>query len=219
MRHRILDVINLSLKNDKVEGIVEVDECFIKESFKGNHSKSTTFVMPRNPRKRGKGKNDKKKRGISKEQICIETAIDRKGNILMGAVCNGRITTNQIVNFFDNKVCEGATFCVDSHKSYVGIKDKLNVELKQVPRGKSMIDTVYHLQHINALHSSFKRWLMTFNGVSTKYINNYLAWFKFLQLSKKNKKNDRIKDMLVNVATKDTCITRTTIRNRFIELT
>ena len=28
MRHRILDVINLSLKNDKVEGIVEVDECF-----------------------------------------------------------------------------------------------------------------------------------------------------------------------------------------------
>ena len=119
MRHRILDVINLSLKNDKVEGIVEVDECFIKESFKGNHSKSTTFVMPRNPRKRGKGKNDKKKRGISKEQICIETAIDRKGNILMGAVCNGRITTNQIVNFFDNKICEDATFCVDSHKSYV----------------------------------------------------------------------------------------------------
>ena len=201
-----------------VEGIVEVDECFIKESFKGNHSKSTTFVMPRNPRKRGKGKNDKKKRGISKEQICIETAIDRKGNILMSAVCNGRITTNQIINFFDNKICEDATFCVDSHKSYMAIKDKLNIELKQVPRGKSMIDSVYHLQHINALHSSFKRWLMTFNGVSTKYINNYLAWFKFLQLSKKNKKNDRIKDMLVNVATKDTYVTRATIRNRFIEL-
>ena len=36
MRHRILDVINLSLKNDKVEGIVEVDEYFIKESFEGN---------------------------------------------------------------------------------------------------------------------------------------------------------------------------------------
>lgn len=62
----------------------------------------------------------------------------------------------------------------------IGIKDKLNVELKQVSRGKSMIDSVYHLQHINALHSKFKRWLMPFNGVSTKYINNYLAWFKFL---------------------------------------
>lgn len=75
----------------------------------------------------------------------------------------------------------------------MAIKDKLNIELKQVPRGKSMIDSVYHLQHINALHSSFKRWLMTFNGVSTKYINNYLAWFKFLQLSKKIKRMTELK--------------------------
>ena len=59
---------------------------------------------------------------------------------------------------------------------------------------------------------------MPFNGVSSKYISNYLAWFKFLQLSKKNKKTDRIKDMLVDVATKDTYITRATIKNRFIEL-
>ena len=75
-----------------------------------------------------------------------------------------------------------------------------------------------HKSYINALHSSFERWLMPFNGVSTKYINNYLAWFKFLQLSKKNKMVDRIKDMLVNVATKETLITRATIRDRLIEL-
>ena len=218
MRHRILDVINLSLKNDMVEGIVEVDEVFIRHSYKGNHSKSTTFKIPREPRKRGKGKNDKKKRGISNDQICIETGIDRKGNIVMGAVCNGRITTNDIVRFFDGKIGEDVTFVVDSHKSYFSINKDLNVELKQVPRGKSMLDSVYHLQHVNSLHSGFKRWLMHFNGVSTKYISNYLAWFKFLQLSKKNKKSDRIKDMLVNVATKETYITINTIKNRYIEL-
>lgn len=218
MRHRILDVINLSLKEDTVEGIVEVDEFFIRHSYKWNHSKSSTFVMPREPRKRGKGKKDKKKRGISNEQLCIETGIDRKGNIIMGAVCNGRITTNEIVGFFDGKLGEDVTFVVDSHKSYIGIEKELNIELKQVPRGKSILDSVYHLQHVNALHSSFKRWLMHFNGVSSKYISNYLAWFKFLQLSKKNKTNDRIKDMLVNVATRKTYITRNTIKNRFIEL-
>jgi transposase-like protein len=81
-----------------------------------------------------------------------------------------------------------------------------------------LIDSVYHLQHVNALHSAFKRWITQFNGVSSKYLNNYLTWFKFLQLSKKNKKSDRIKDMLVNVATKETYITRHTIKNRFIEL-
>lgn len=47
----------------------------LRNLLKGNHSKSTTFVIPREPRKRGKSKHDKKKRGISKEQICIETAI------------------------------------------------------------------------------------------------------------------------------------------------
>ena len=78
--------------------------------MKGIHSKSATFMMPREPRKRGKGKNDKKKRGISKQQICIGTAIDRNGNIIMGAICNGRITTNQIVSFFDNKICKDVTF-------------------------------------------------------------------------------------------------------------
>ena len=219
MRHRILDVINLSLKEDIVEGIVEVDEVFVRCSYKGNHSKNPNFVMPREPRKRGKGKKDKKKRGISSDQLCIETGIDRKGNIVMGAVCNGRITTNKIVSFFDGKLGEDVTFVVDSHRSYEGIKKNLDVELKQVPRGKSMLDSVYHLQHVNALHSGFKRWLMPFNGVSSKYINNYLAWFKFLQLSKKNKKSDRIKDMLVDVATKGTYVTRATIRDRFIELT
>ncbi|MBW4875542.1 MAG: IS1595 family transposase, partial [Paeniclostridium sp.] len=159
-----------------------------------------------------------KKRGISNDQVCIETAIDRKGNIVMGAVCNGRITTNDIVAFFDGKLGKDITFCVDSHKSYMKVHDKLNISLKRVPRGKSMIDTVYHLQHVNALHSGFKRWLTHFNGVSSKYISNYLAWFKFLQLSKKNKKSDRIKDMLINVATRETYITINTIRNRYIEL-
>ena len=219
MRHRILDVINISLKKDTVEGIVEVDEVFVRESYKGNHSKSTTFKMPREPRKRGKGKNDKKKRGISNDQICIETGIDRKGNIVMGAVCNGRITTNDIVRFFNGKIGEDVTFIVDSHKSYFSINKDLNVELKRVPRGKSMLDSVYHLQHVNALHNGFKRWLMPFNGVSSKYISNYCTWFKFLQLSKKNKKGERIKDMLVNVATKEAYITINSIRNRYVELT
>ena len=48
---------------------------------------------------------------------------------------------------------------------------------------------------IDFLHSEFKRWIITFNGVSSKYVFNYLAWLKFIQLSKKNKKSDQIKDI------------------------
>lgn len=59
---------------------------------------------------------------------------------------------------------------------------------------------------------------MPFNWMSSKYISNYLVWFKFLQLSKKNKKSDRIKDMIVQIVTKETYITRDTIKNRYIEM-
>lgn len=53
MRHKILDAIRLYLGVGTLEGIVEMDEIFFAESFKGNHLKSG-FVMPRTSRKRGK---------------------------------------------------------------------------------------------------------------------------------------------------------------------
>ena len=49
-------------------------------------------------------------------------------------------------------------------------------------------------------------------------IFNYLGWFKFIQLSKNNKKSGLVKDMFINVSTKYKDIIRITIRNRFVEL-
>lgn len=60
---------------------------------------------------------------------------------------------------------------------------------------------------------------MPFNKVSSKYISKYIDWFKFLQLNKKNKNGERIKYMLINVATKENCITIKTIINRYVKLT
>lgn len=78
MRHKLLDSIRVYIGRGTVEGIVELDETFVAESFKGNHKKSG-FVMPRPSRHRG---SEVKKRGISSEQVCIATGIDRNGNII-----------------------------------------------------------------------------------------------------------------------------------------
>lgn len=81
-RHKIIDAIKIYMGVGSVGGVVEVDETFFRESFKGNHKKSTVFKMPRKPHKRGvKGSNtdneEKRKRGISKEQVCVLCAMDR----------------------------------------------------------------------------------------------------------------------------------------------
>jgi hypothetical protein len=39
---------------------------------------------------------------------------------------------------------------------------------------------IFHIQNMNAYHSRLKRWIRHFNGVSSKYLDNYLTWFKFL---------------------------------------
>lgn len=39
-----------------------------------------------------------------------------------------------------------------------------------------------HNNHINGLMKMAKDWLKQFNGVSTKYLTNYLKWFRFLRL-------------------------------------
>jgi len=87
MRQKLLDCIRAYIGIGNVEGIVELDETLVAESFKGNHKKSG-FVMPRPARQRG---GEAHTRGISHEQVCIASAIDRHGNIILESVCKGRI--------------------------------------------------------------------------------------------------------------------------------
>lgn len=50
---------------------------------------------------------------------------------------------------------------------------------ESIKRGKHK-EGLYHIQHINGLHSNLKKWMNRFNGVATKYLNNYIKWFKYL---------------------------------------
>jgi len=100
MRHRILDSVRNYLGIGNVSSIVEMDGTYLAESFKGNHKKSG-FKMPRIPRKRGK---EVKTRGISKEQVCIATAIDRTGNIIFKMVTKGRISTNDLDRLYEKRI-------------------------------------------------------------------------------------------------------------------
>ena len=67
---KILDALRLYIGTGHVSGLVEADEVFFAYSYKG--TKPTN--MPRPSRHRGK---EVKKRGISKEQVCVATALER----------------------------------------------------------------------------------------------------------------------------------------------
>ena len=40
--------------------------------------------------------------------------------------------------------------------------------------GKQRVKVIYHIQNVSSYHSRLKRWMNRFNGVVTKYLQNYL---------------------------------------------
>ena len=60
--------------------------------------------------------------------------------------------------------------------------------------------------------------MKNFNGVATKYLNNYLSWFKFLYQSYKFRYLSRIKELFMKFATENLYITKDMIKNRYVEL-
>lgn len=193
MRHKILDAVRMFMGIGNVEGVVEMDETFVAESFKGNHMKSG-FVMPRPPRKRGK---QVKKRGISNEQVCVATAIDRNNDLIIEMVCKGRVRHNDLERLYKGHICENSIICTDSHKSYIQFATDLKLDHKRIMRGHYK-NGIYHINHINSLHSKFKEWMLRFHGVSTKFLVNYLYWFKWLQNFSEDKEIIKNKNLLVH---------------------
>ena len=63
-----------------------------------------------------------------------------------------------------------------------------------------MVKKVYHIQHVNSYHSELEDWFNRgFKGVTTKYMDNYLAWFRFLEISRDMDKNNRKKSLLTTI--------------------
>lgn len=196
MRHKILDCIRVFMGIGDVDGLVEMDETFFALSYKGNHKKSG-FKMPRPARKRAKQNMPP---GISKEQVCVATALDRNGNIIMESVCTGSVNYKSLERLYAGRIDENSIICTDSHKSYIRFSKDFNLDHKRIPSKQHTLG-IYHINHINALHNNLKQWMVKFRGVSTKYLPNYLHWYKWVASFSTEKDAIRTKHMLIHSAT------------------
>ena len=195
----------------EVDGLVEADECYLRYSYKGNHSKSKRFKMPRPARKRGG--ESVGKRGLSSEQVCVGTALDRTGNILIGMIGTGRAKYDNLKRFFEGRIAPHSILCTDSAHGYGKLTEQLDLEHKAIPSGRHK-DGIYHIQHINAFHSNLKAFLQKFRGVSTKHLYSYLMWFKWVELFKDEKEILKIQKAYVQSQATYSLISNEVIRNR-----
>ena len=55
-------------------------------------------------------------------------------------------------------------------------------------KGQKTVDKIYHVQNVNNMGMRLRKFMESFKGVATKYLQNYLNWFLVLEKIK-NKTN------------------------------
>ena len=191
-RHKIMGSMKEVLDGKlTLNGIIEADETFFPVSYKGNHKFSKDFVMPRKARRRGKQIS---KRGISREQVCVSCMVDQNNGMQAEIAGLGMIRFSQLDRL--NKIESGAILITDKASAYCKYAQKFSFDLVQLKAGKEYKRGMYSLAHINAFHSGLKRFIKTFNGVSTKHLPNYLNWHIWLQKTVSMMFDARTDDML-----------------------
>jgi transposase-like protein len=192
-RHKILSSFEDVEKKD-FNGIVESDETFFLQSEKGSKS------LNRSGRKRGESAL---KRGVSNEQVAVIVTADRTGTMDLTVATLGRIGKKDIESAVGKRIHKDSILCADGHVSYKGFaKDNnlslivLRADLKQHVKQK-----VYHIQNVNSIHNRMKKWIdSTFWGVSTKYLQNYLNWYRIIEM---HKNSMNAKQDIINCSTED----------------
>lgn len=169
-RHRFL-ASPAQNKADKLMGIVEADETFFTESSKGNKQ-----LTHRRPRKRGV--SNKRSKGHRVPVLIVRDRSGAVADFIFDAVRKEEFHVAL-------KACidKEATLCSDGNSIYTTFAKKEDIPHKRVIgiRHVRVIDKIFHIQNLNAYMGRLKNWMTRFNGVSTKYLENYLGWRRMLE--------------------------------------
>lgn len=172
-RHKILSSLGKFVP-ETLSGVVECDEFEISISKKGSK------ILDRKPRKRG---TDFKRNSQDEVTVIqVVTAVERGGETFLKAVETKRLTTEEITKAFDGRITDGATLITDSHPSYKSFaKENPSINHKTfiAKEHVNKTDKKIHVQTVNHTHRELKDFLRQYNGVSSKYLQNYLNLFAY----------------------------------------
>ena len=206
-RHKLLSSFE-NVYTKQFKGIVEMDDILVRFNQKGRVNSSfieesrRTFTYTNSYGNRVSKKiKGNRKRGISNDQVSVLLNIDRYGTVGMDKIRRGKMTKKslgRVINkSFKDRLNINNTVVTDDARSYVSVLNELNLEHEQINAGRRQwANGRYHLNTLNNRDRQYKDWIRTnFSSVSTKYLKNYLNYFKMIFFVI-NDSMDKVKDML-----------------------
>jgi transposase-like protein len=164
-------------ENDtELENIVEADETYFLESFKGQRE------LPRQARDRGRCAKTR----LSVEQIPVLVVQDRQGTHY--AVVLPNVDKQTLGSLLPQLLTPESVLCTDGAGVYraVAKAETIAHEPFNLAQGTRVRQRVFHIQHVNAYDSRLKQWVRRFNGVATRYLPNNLDWRRLLERAGKD---------------------------------
>lgn len=182
-RHRFLRLL-ADRQPEQLAGIVEADETFFRESFKGQRS-----GLPRPSKKRG---TPAASRGLSKEQVPVLVARDRASGATLSKVVKST-KAKDLEPVLMPRLTKDAMLMTDGASAYKTLGKAHGVAVKGVPANKGhKTSGLAHINNVNAYDERLKGWMFPFKGVATKYLQSYLGWHRWLDADKKSGKARRL---------------------------
>lgn len=170
-RHRFLKAARTH-RAEHEGGIVEADETFFFESFKGQRN------LHRPARKRGGV-------GAKWEQIAVLVVRDRSGQTADFRI--EQVDTPHITAVLQPLVDKDAILCTDGAGVYKAFAKATGILHRAVNVQQGIrVDGAFHIQNVNAYDSRLKGWMQRFHGVATQYLESYLGWRRMLERYQKS---------------------------------
>lgn len=230
-RHKILNVFAENQKATKMTGNVEVDEMLIPVSYKGNHVQGGFGMrkkepgaindMPRKSYRRG---TDNISRS-AKEKACVFCMVENGNKAFYAGVPGvGFMSENMLKATVERHVDKDtATMLADEYKvtkkffednGYRHVILKSNTSDNPHDHKPEVKDGL-HIQHVNAMHRHIRAFLKPYCGVSSKYLEHYMAmfvWLKSIQATKQRRSIEKVS--VARASTPDCYITGNQLHSR-----
>ena len=197
-RHKLLAALTES-ENTPFNGIVEMDDTFFRYSEKGKKN-----LKNRKPRKRGGRASSA---GFNIEHVSVLVARDRVKNTYSRVAGLGRIGALTVDKHIGGLISADNILCTDGFKPFKKYARDRGIECYGFAAVR-VYKSIYHIQNVNNYHMRLKKWMDRFNGVASKYLDNYLAWFRFID----SKVFERTMDILTESCLHNTHNTNISLR-------
>ena len=122
----------------------------------------------------------KKKRGLSKNQLCIAVAIDCHKNTYAVICGHGKPSASRIFGALENHIISGSTLVHDGEKAHDKLIKELDLQEEFYEANTHDRGYLENMALINNMCSWLKRYIYRFIGMRMTNLQSYLNWFVYL---------------------------------------